>query len=133
MSATGQGTTLIAGQNSAFIKAQTIPAAGTLVFTHSGATAPNGPGYAAYSVVVTQGDPAGGGVDLGCDLSVPFTQLVPPITVSQTADAITITNTTANPSVDIIIYAECKWLENSEELNLQSYPDAGGTIVIVPG
>jgi len=121
MSATGQGTTLIAGVNFALIKSQTLPPSGTLVFTHSGATQPNGPGRPAYSVVVTQGDPTPPGTDLGNDLLMPFTNAAPLVTLSQSNDAITITNTDAGAPVTI--YVECKWLENSEELNLVAVDD----------
>jgi len=128
MSATGQGTTVIAGQNYAFLESQTLEAGETLVFTHTGPLAPNGPGRPAYSIVVTQGNLTAPGLDVGGDLSAPYSQLTPPIIVSQTANAISISNTNdANP---LTIYTECKWLENSEEMDLQVYPDANGTIVI---
>ena len=122
MSATGQGTSLIAGVNFSLIKAQTLGPSGVLTYTHSGPTQPNGPGRPAYSVVVTSGDPAAGGFgeDLGTDLSVPM-DAAAVISVAQTTDVITVTNLSAEDT--IIIYVECKWLENSEELNLVGASD----------
>ena len=125
MSRTGAGTTIIGGINTTVLNAQTIPEGETLTFTHSDAAIGTGPLRAAYSVSVTQGNPGGGGVDYGGDLCAPFPQANPPVSVTQTNAQVQVAN---NLQVDLIVYTEIKWVENSEELDLINATDARITI-----
>lgn len=109
MSATGTGTTIIGGKNISSLLPVFLNPGEFLVFTHN-------LGRAAFSVRVTEADPATPDF-LGCDqLSLSFVGAPAGIHLFQTPNVLTVSN---DGAVSRSFYIEAKWEEKSEELNLE--------------